>query len=334
MFTDNVTDDGRRYNPLVQACAVTHNSLTDDEENNTGLNECSSENETLANDEISESVKFKLWTKLGITNEECYENVSDAFFGNFLKEYYKQKEMGNLQSESKKNKGEQGGGKSPAKEKKKSLLSKKSPGKDTTIGKTKGPAPLPPTKQKLEHHRDDEEEEVVSPEGMVGSTDRNNVTTSNGCLDSVPLECSVEMLVTDSWKQVNNLTVRSRESSTESVFTDPLTPPRQDGQMDVKSDEISTTTTITMHNQQEDDDNTSTLDDVTLLEEQLTDTDIDETAASFVQQHQQEDRHMSASLETLEENVVSSCSSSARPTSFNIQKHKKVELGPLSGEFS
>lgn len=242
---------------------------------------------------------------------------------------------------------------------------------------TKGPAPPPPipkpkeeTKVEVNNEpervgeyldiRIDEDLKVVPPEGIVGAED-STVTGPNGNTNSVELDpaeqtdanmiSDAKFISTDSWRQVqkfeinrdqlslnfNALSPQSRESSSESIFTDPLTP-RALAEMEPKpenrpiesgSSSASKTSTISQKHDPDFED-TSSLDDVTLIDEQLTDTEADDsTSASFV--HQEKCR--SASLDILEENISIASSPCQRPTSFTLHKHKKVELGPITSKY-
>jgi len=141
--------------------------------------------------------------------------------------------MGNLQGSESKSKGGGGIGKSPAKGKK-DKSGKKSPAKE--LLKHKAPAPPPPTKSNS--GTSGVQQKAVPPQGNVptaGSHASHNGTAAPN-QSAVP-NAETTYVVTDSWRHVKKLAIRtpapnnttlltppSRDSSSESVFTDPLTP--------------------------------------------------------------------------------------------------------------
>ncbi|KAK6642135.1 hypothetical protein RUM44_013858 [Polyplax serrata] len=275
--------------------------------------------------------------------------------------------MGNLQAgESKKSK--DGTGKSPAK-RKGGFLSKKSPGKDAKVlVRPDGPAKdnksvkseefLKICEQDVQDVVEEKKEKVVSPEGIVGAEDPT-VTGPNGNVNSVKPDQAVgtgassdAFISTDSWRQVQcleanrnrlpvgfaRLSPQSRESSSESVFTDPLTPRGLAEHLEVMKSEkatlesgSSTTTTTsktsTLSQRQDTEfDGTSSLEDITLMEDQMTDTEADDSITIMP------DKERSLSMDVSEGGGVTSTASAPlqRPTSFTIHKHKMVDLEPLT----
>lgn len=142
-------------------------------------------------------------------------------------------DMGNLQGSESKSKGGGGTGKSPAKGKK-DKSGKKSPAKE--LLKHKAPAPPPPSKSNS--GTSGAQQKVVPPQGNIptaGSHASHNGTAAPN-QSAVP-SAETTYVVTDSWRHVKKLAIRtpapnnttlltppSRDSSSESVFTDPLTP--------------------------------------------------------------------------------------------------------------
>jgi hypothetical protein len=142
--------------------------------------------------------------------------------------------MGNLQGSEGKSKGGGGTGKSPAKGKK-DKSGKKSPAKE--LLKHKAPAPPPPLKSNS--GTSGAQQKVVPPRGNVptaGSHASHNGTAAPKQSAVLSAETTT-YVVTDSWRHVKKLTIKtpapnnttlltppSRDSSSESVFTDPLTP--------------------------------------------------------------------------------------------------------------
>ncbi|XP_021933478.1 formin-2 isoform X2 [Zootermopsis nevadensis] len=139
--------------------------------------------------------------------------------------------MGNLQGSEGKGKG--GSGKSPGKGKK-DKSGKKSPAKD--LLKHKSPAPEPPSKS---GGGSQVQYKVVPPQGNVpavrGHASNNGAPWSEQ--STLRSGDTTTYVVTDSWRHVKKLAIRtpasnsttvltppSRDSSSESVFTDPLTP--------------------------------------------------------------------------------------------------------------
>jgi hypothetical protein len=141
--------------------------------------------------------------------------------------------MGNLQGSESKNKGGGGTGKSPGKGKK-DKSGKKSPAKE--LLKHKSPAPQPPSKSnsgasQVQH-------KVVPPQGSAPAV--RSHASNNGApwpeQSSLRSGDTTTYVVTDSWRHVKKLAIKtpatnttlltppSRDSSSESVFTDPLTP--------------------------------------------------------------------------------------------------------------
>jgi hypothetical protein len=142
--------------------------------------------------------------------------------------------MGNLQGSEGKSKGGGGTGKSPAKGKK-DKSGKKSPAKE--LLKHKPPAPPPPSKSNS--GTSGAQQKAVPPQGNVptaGSHAAHNGTAAPK-QSAVPSAETTTYVVTDSWRHVKKLAIKtpapnnttlltppSRDSSSESVFTDPLTP--------------------------------------------------------------------------------------------------------------
>ena len=211
-----------------------------------------------------------------VTSKELYDN------------------MGNLQASEGKIKV---GGKSPAKTKKskqKAIKSKGSAAADAGCPSTTDSA------------------KPVSLESTSGHAPP--APTNGSRLSSCPAgQQTTTYLVTDSWRHVKKLTINndptattpSRESSSDSVFTDPLTP---QGLAANKLDEMVVTITRENTIKEEDSNTNSTcastteLDDITLVLDG-------------------EDEKNSSS-----QTMVPSSSVSPRP--FTIVRHRKVELGP------
>lgn len=235
--------------------------------------------------------------------------------------------MGNLQSGDGKR---VFSGKSPARDKKKGFLLKKSQGKVRQQQSEEVPAA----------------EKAVPPEGVAGA-EEPTVTRANGNAVSVepePAERSDASMVSDAkffaedfWRDVAKaeaglqVASGSRESSEESIFTDPLSPrafegPEEGGPAESDSSKITTSTLSPGGAHQTELDESTSLDDVTLIDEQITEMDEDSTCNSFSQQ----ERGKSTSFDLLEE---TSSASLSRPTSFTLHKHKKVELGPITSEY-
>jgi hypothetical protein len=141
--------------------------------------------------------------------------------------------MGNLQGSEGKNKGV-GTGKSPAKGKK-DKSGKKSPAKE--LLKHKSHAPPPPSKSNSGTSQ--VQQKVAVPQGNVPSAGSHASNSGAAPPDqsTVPGGETTTYVVTDSWRHVKKLTIKtpapnnttlltppSRDSSSESVFTDPLTP--------------------------------------------------------------------------------------------------------------
>ena len=142
-------------------------------------------------------------------------------------------EMGNLQGSEGKSKGG-GTGKSPAKGKK-DKSGKKSPAKE--LLKHKPPAPPPPSKSTS--GTSGAQQKVVPPQGNVPTAGSHAVHNGTAApqQSAVPSAQTTTYVVTDSWRHVKKLAIKtpapnnttlitppSRDSSSESVFTDPLTP--------------------------------------------------------------------------------------------------------------
>ena len=143
-------------------------------------------------------------------------------------------DMGNLQGSESKSKGGGGSSKSPAKGKK-DKSGKKSPAKE--LLKHKAPAPPPPSKSNS--GTSGAQQKVVPPQGNVptaGSHASHNGTAAPN-QSALPSSETTTYVVTDSWRHVKKLAIKtpapnnttlltppSRDSSSESVFTDPLTP--------------------------------------------------------------------------------------------------------------
>ncbi|XP_069704100.1 formin-2 isoform X2 [Periplaneta americana] len=262
-------------------------------------------------------------------------------------------EMGNLQGSEGKNKGG-GGGKSPARGRK-DKKDKKSPARE--LLKHKSQAPPPPTTAATTQQK------VVSPEASHAP-----VASNNGNQTSVPpasdRTCTeTTYVVTDSWRHVKKLAIKtpnpnstlltppSRDSSSDSVFTDPLTPqgfaeahqcnktPQGD---DNESDDMGLS-------DKDKRGSTTDLDDVTLTlldsQEQLS-TEIDEPEMTAVVQKRPQSHSLDAldeedvpeegekktkSLDALEiTNGVPAVQTrtSQPPSSFTLVRHRKVELNP------
>jgi hypothetical protein len=139
--------------------------------------------------------------------------------------------MGNLQGSESKSKGGGGTGKSPGKGKK-DKGGKKSPAKE--LLKHKSPAPQPPTK-----NSGGSSQVQVAPQGSAPAV--LSQASNNGAprpeQSSARSGDTTTYVVTDSWRHVKKLAIKtpasnstslltppSRDSSSESVFTDPLTP--------------------------------------------------------------------------------------------------------------
>jgi hypothetical protein len=145
--------------------------------------------------------------------------------------------MGNLQGSESKNKGGVGTGKSPAKGKK-DKSGKKSPAKELQKHKPHAPPPPPPNSNS---GTSQVQRKAAASEGNVppAASRASNGGTSPPD-QSAPLggeATTTTYVVTDSWRHVKRLTIKtpapnnttlltppSRDSSSESVFTDPLTP--------------------------------------------------------------------------------------------------------------
>ena len=156
-----------------------------------------------------------------------------SLFKSSLKRFYHysalvSKDMGNLQgSEGKKGVGG-GGGKSPGKGKKDK--GKKSPAKEL-LKQHKAPAPPPPSAKV-------QQQKAVPPQGNVQpASSHAPVASNNGNQQQLAQSGeTTTYVVTDSWRHVKKLAIKtpapnstlltppSRDSSSESVFTDPLTP--------------------------------------------------------------------------------------------------------------
>ncbi|PSN51208.1 hypothetical protein C0J52_13662 [Blattella germanica] len=194
----------------------------------------------------SEDLNFSAGHLISLSN-----NISSFVFGQFtnlfqlsLRRIYPQslgikvgwEEMGNLQGSEKKGAGG-ATGKSPAKGKKEK--GKKSPAKEL-LKYSKAPAPPPPGKAASQV-----QQKAVPPQGNVQTASShapvvsNNGTSEQRGRESTEQQPSGETttyVVTDSWRHVKKLAIKtptpnstlltppSRDSSSESVFTDPLTP--------------------------------------------------------------------------------------------------------------
>lgn len=204
--------------------------------------------------------------------------------------------MGNLQGSEGKIKV---GGKSPAKAKKSKQKVSKGKASALEAGSSSSTASVKP----------------VSLESTSGHA--TPAPTNGSRLSTCPAgqqTTTTTYLVTDSWRHVKKLTINndpsattpSRESSSDSVFTDPLTP---QGLAAKKLDEMIVTTASEKTIKEEDSNTNSTcastaeLDDITLV------LDADEEKNS--------------SSQTM---VPSSSTVTSRP--FTIVRHRKVELGP------
>ncbi|EEB20119.1 hypothetical protein Phum_PHUM602690 [Pediculus humanus corporis] len=216
-----------------------------------------------------------------------------------------------------------------------------------------------------------EEKKVVSPEDIVGADDPT-VTGPNGNVNSVEVDPAAQTAVNmisdvnyyirseSSWNQQvsstydnNNdplthkkLSPESRESSSESIFTDSLTPNGFAALVNAKISEedhqnhrnhhgivdrsesstTSKTSTLSQRQETEDFERTSSLEDVTLIDEQLTDTE--EDSATLGPDKPERDPN------DLSEGGISNASAPCqRPTSFTLHKHKKVDLEPLTSKY-
>lgn len=147
---------------------------------------------------------------------------------------WKPDKMGNLQGSEGKSKGGIGTGKSPAKGKK-DKSGKKSPAKE--LLKHKSHAPAPPSKSNSGTSQ--VQQKVVPPQGSVPTAGNHASNSGAARLDqsALPGGETTTYVVTDSWRHVKKLAIKtpapnnttlltppSRDSSSESVFTDPLTP--------------------------------------------------------------------------------------------------------------
>lgn len=311
---------------------------------------------------FSNLLKFSLKRLYPVEDVEANDQSEDDCTGDDISEGA----MGNLQSgEGRKNKD---GGKSPSK-KRGGFLSKKSPAKETkssvatpvepSAGQkpTEEPKVCPGTESGKNNEfsiiHKEEESKVVSPEGIVGAEDPT-VTGPNGNVNSVDpaqqtdtdLISDAKFVSTDSWKQIQTfetnkdrldlnfeaLSPQSRESSSESVFTDPLTP-RTLAEMKTEktvgsggSSTISKSTTTSQRQETEFDD-TSSLDDVTLIDDQLTDTEADDSVTAVPE------KSRSASLDVSETSISVASAPCHRPTSFSVQKFKKVDGENLTSKY-
>ncbi|KAJ9582145.1 hypothetical protein L9F63_003487, partial [Diploptera punctata] len=255
--------------------------------------------------------------------------------------------MGNLQgSEGKKGAGG-GTGKSPGKGKKDK--GKKSPAKEL-LRQHKSPAPPPPSAQV-------QQQKVVPPQGNVQPTSSHASVASNNGKQQQTGETTT-YVVTDSWRHVKKLAIKtpasnntlltppSRDSSSESVFTDPLTP---QGFAEAQNSSITSsyysdpcsngkTSNVTptrgvngvdsvfgvMGLSDKEKRGDADLDDITLTlvdsQEQLTEGD--EPMTAVVQK-----RAQSHSLDALDEEENFRAYQEA-PSSFTLVRHRKVELNP------
>lgn len=211
-------------------------------------------------------------------------------------------DMGNLQgSESKRAKD---GTKSPMKEKKRGFLLKKSAIPKALPSVTVAPAA----------HNDAQLAGGVALDEPQAH--QHNGTRSVEEEGPSALDGDTRLFSTESWRAVNK--AGSRDSSSESIFMDPLTSPRvpevpTDSTVSCPPTESSSTT------QQHGD--SSSLDDVTLI-----DDDADES--SFLR-----DTLNAVGLsEPFSEPLTEPAIPTQRPTSFTLNKHRKVELGSVSGE--
>jgi hypothetical protein len=138
--------------------------------------------------------------------------------------------MGNLQGSEGKSKA----GKSPAKGRK-DKSGKKSPAKELIKHKL----PVPPPQSKSNSGASQEQQKVVPPQGNgpSASSDASNNVAAPSEQSAVSSAETTTFVVTDSWRHVKKLAIKtpapnnttlltppSRDSSSESVFTDPLTP--------------------------------------------------------------------------------------------------------------
>ena len=217
-----------------------------------------------------------------------------------------------------------------------------------------------------------EEKKVVSPEDIVGADDPT-VTGPNGNVNSVEVDPAAQTAVNmisdvnyyirseSSWNQQvsssydnNNdplthkkLSPESRESSSESIFTDSLTPNGFAALVNAKISEedhqnhrnhhaivdrsesstTSKTSTLSQRQETEDFGGTSSLEDVTLIDEQLTDTE--EDSATLGPDKPERDTNDSS-----EGGISNASAPCQRPTSFTLHKHKKVDLEPLTSKYT
>lgn len=303
---------------------------------------------------FSNLLKFSLKKLYGAEDADVEEHSEE----DGILEELNEGDMGNLQSgENRKSKD---GGKSPAK-KKGGFLLKKSPGKDAKVVVTPlgNEEPKPRSSNKSERVEKflnictEEEKKVVSPEGIVGAEDPT-VTGPNGNVNSVELDpaqhtavnmiSDAKYISTDSWRQVQTfeinkerlalnftaLTPQSRESSSESVFTDPLTP-RAFAELEVMKTEktiesgSSTTSKTSNPSQRQDTDyeGTSSLEDITLIDDPLTDAEVEDSVTMIP------DKERRKSDEASEADISIASAPCHRPTTFTLEKHKKVDLEPL-----
>jgi len=235
-------------------------------------------------------VKNKQWTRRvdGLVRRDDVTN--------YIRVSVKKTDMGNLQGGEKKTKDV---GKSPVKEKKRFLLKKSGVGGGGVKGGNVVSAATSGASA------------ADAPNTGPG-TGRSTVPVSDV---EAPADANT-VFATDSWRAVNR--AGSRDSSSESIFMDPLTSPRvpelpaQQGSGSPSVSLLPPTseaTTVTPHA-----DSSSSLDDVTLIEE-------DEA---------------SLQMDDVSEPITEPCTEPAiptqRPTSFTLHKHKKIELGSLSGK--
>lgn len=281
-------------------------------------------------------VKNKQWTRRvdGLTRREDIDTTLQL--SNWLKFSVKKQcgaddsasdlveeepaDMGNLQGgESKKHKD---AGKSPIKEKKRGFLSKKpQPAKAPPVQIPSVAVQVPSA-----GGASGSGNALGPPEAQAAAHQHNGTRTVDEEGPSAPgmAETGPRLFATDSWRAVN--LAASRESSSESIFMDPLTSPRQAEVPEVEEQAVLDADTsssvslapapssLTSIIQEADD--TSSLDDVTLMEEEA-----DECGSiGFCRLD-----------DPLSEALTEPVHATQRPTSFTLNKHRKVELGSLTG---
>lgn len=287
-------------------------------------------------------VKNKQWTRRVDGLAPRPDPDSGLLFSNWLKfslkkscseesEFVEEDEdMGNLQGGESKKKDV---GKSPMKEKKRGFLSKKPAGPKVQV-----PAPTPPVSV-----------EPPPPEAEHEQAEHHNGARAVDGPELSMADTGTRLFATESWRAVNQ--VGSRESSSESIFMDPLSSPRvpeapasvlDDSPLvppdfllgaslvPPRSDSPSASLvplrreSWSISQQPEDSssltqqpDDSSSLDDVTLMEDE-----------------EEEGEGLVSNLSVSE--AVSEPpphTSHQRPTSFTLNKHRKVELGSITGQY-